>query len=103
MSRAARIVTMWTDDQKVHVSLRGDADADVAVRLETVLARLLRSGANHVVVHLDRLNGDDTAVVEALANTCHLLWLQQGIMETSGMRGGHHTVPQPRESSEVIE
>lgn len=88
MSRATRIVTMWTGHQKVRVSVYGDADADpdLAVRLEVALARLLHAGAAHLVVHMDRLTGDDVAIVDLLANTCQRLWLRRGVMEVVGMR-----------------
>lgn len=88
MSRANRIVTMWTGHHKVRVSVYGDADADpdLAVRLEVALGRLLQAGAVHVVVHLDRLTGDDVAIVDLLARTCQRLWLRRGVMEVVGMR-----------------
>ena len=88
MSRATRIVTMWTSHHKVRVSVYGDADADpdLAVRLEVALGRLLHAGAAHLVVHLDRLTGDDVAIVDLLANTCQRLWLRRGVMEIVGMR-----------------
>ncbi|HEY5860091.1 MAG TPA: hypothetical protein VIX62_07395, partial [Actinomycetota bacterium] len=40
----------------------------------------------HLVVHLDRLTGDDVAIVDLLANTCQRLWLRRGVMEIVGMR-----------------
>ena len=88
MSRATRIVTMWTGHHKVRVSVYGDADADpdLAVRLEVALGRLLHAGASHLVVHLDRLTGDDVAIVDLLAATCQRLWLRRGVMEVVGMR-----------------
>ena len=61
------------------------------------------TGATHLVVHLGRLTGDDTAVVAILAGACQRLWLQQGIMETIGMRDRHVSVPPPREAPEVVE
>ncbi|HEY2192095.1 MAG TPA: hypothetical protein VGH76_07310 [Actinomycetospora sp.] len=82
----ARIVTMWTDDHKVHVRLGGDADADLPVRLARTMAGLLRAGATHLVVHLDLLGGDETAVLDVLATTCRQLWLRMGVMETVGLR-----------------
>jgi hypothetical protein len=88
MSRATRIVTMWTGHHKVRVSVYGDADADpdLAVRLEVALGRLLYAGAAHLVVHLDRLTGDDAPIVDLLARTCQRLWLRRGVMEVVGMR-----------------
>ncbi|WP_433028401.1 hypothetical protein [Actinomycetospora sp. CA-053990] len=72
----------------MRVSLYGDADADpdLAVRLEVALGRLLHAGASHLVVHLDRLAGDDLAIVDLLARTCQQLWLRRGVMEVVGLR-----------------
>jgi hypothetical protein len=91
MSRATRIVTMWTGHHKVHVRLYGDADADadLVVRLDGILSQLLQAGAAHLVVHLDRLTGDDTGIVDLLARTCQRLWLRRGVMETVGLRDRH--------------
>ena len=104
MSRAARIVTMWVDESKVHVSLRGDAegDDDLLVRLDVVLARVLHAGATHLVVHLDRLTGDPTAVVDHLADACQQLWAQHGVMETVGLRGRLAAVPAPRQAPDTV-
>lgn len=103
MSRAARIVTMWVDESKVHVSLRGDAGVDdgLLVRLDVVLARVLHAGATHLVVHLDRLTGDPTAVVDHLAEACQQLWAHHGVMETVGLRGRLTAVPGPREAPDA--
>jgi hypothetical protein len=103
MSRAARIVTMWTNDHKVHVSLRGvvEGDDDLLVRLDVVLSRLLQAGATHLVVHMDRLDGNPTAVVDHLAEACQRLWLHHGVMETVGLRTRLEAVPGPREAPEV--
>ena len=103
MGRAARIVTMWTNDHKVHVSLRGDADGDddLLVRLDVVLTRLLQTGATHLVVHLDRLAGDPTAVVDHLAGACELLWAHWGVMETVGLR--LDAVPGPRDAPDAVD
>jgi hypothetical protein len=103
MSRAARIVTMWVDESKVHVSLRGDGegDDDLLVRLDVVLARVLQAGATHLVVHLDRLTGDPTAVVDHLADACQQLWVRHGVMETVGLRGRLAAVPGPREAPDT--
>jgi len=97
MSRATRIVTMWTGHHKVRVSVYGDADADpdLAVRLEVALGRLLHAGAAHLVVHLDRLTGDDATIVDLLARTCQRLWLRRGVMEVVGMRDIRETTFRP--------
>lgn len=103
MSRAARIVTMWVDESKVHVSLRGNAvgDDDLLVRLDVVLARVLHAGATHLVVHLDRLTGDPAVVVDHLADACQQLWAHHGVMETVGLRGRLAAVPGPREAPDA--
>jgi hypothetical protein len=88
MGRATRVVTMWTGHHQVRISLYGDADADadLATRLETIVSQLLQAGATHVVVHLERLTGDDAAVVDVLARSCQRLWLRRGVMEIGGGR-----------------
>jgi anti-anti-sigma regulatory factor len=86
---AVRIITMWTTDHKVHVGLRGEARGDLAARLDRTLDRLLQAGATHMIVHLERLTGDDAAVLDILATTGRTLWLRMGIMETVGLRDTH--------------
>src|SRR3954464_6523351 len=105
MRRAARIVTMWTGDHKVHLRLYGDADADAALvaRLDVILFQLRQIGATHLVVHLDRLTGDDTAVSAVLASTCQRLWLRRGVMEIVGMRVSDTAVSSSRNAPEVID
>jgi hypothetical protein len=105
MHRTTRIVTMWTGHHKVHVRLYGDADtdADLVARLDVILSQLLQVGATHLVVHLDRLSGDATAVVSLLASTCQRLWLRRGVMETVGMRDRPATMSSSRGVPEVIE
>jgi anti-anti-sigma regulatory factor len=98
MGRAARIVTMWTGHHQVHERLYGEADtdADLVARLDVILSQVLQVGATHLVVHLDRLIGDDTAVVAVLTSTCQQLWLRRGVMEIVGMRDSHTAVSSSR-------
>lgn len=93
MNRAARIVSMWTSRHEAHLTIDGGGEGDVVDRLDKVLDRLLHADVRHLVVSVHRLTGDDTAVLELLAATCHRMWARRGTMEINGLR--HRLVTQP--------
>lgn len=84
--RAARITVMWAGRDEAYVTLDGSVAVDVLERLDRVLERLLHAGATHLIVDLHRLTGDDRAVLELLAATCHRLWARRGTMTVHGLR-----------------
>ena len=102
MGRSAHVITMWSSRREVHLMVHGAADPDLVARLDTELQDVLSAGATHVVVDLHRLAGNDTAILELLAATCHQLWRIQGVMEVAGVRDRLATSPEVGSFPEVF-
>lgn len=78
---------MWTGRHEAQLTIDGaGGDPELVSRLDSVLDKLLDAGASHVVVDLHRLTGEDHAVLELLAATCHRLWDRGGVLEVHGLR-----------------
>lgn len=103
MDVAARIVTVWTARYEVHLTVDGHGgDPALILGLDAVLEGLLHAGAAHLVIDLHRLTGEDAAVLELLAATCHRLWRRQGKLEVHGLRDRLATRPEVLAFPEVF-
>jgi anti-anti-sigma regulatory factor len=96
------VLAIWPSRREVHLSVQGSGDDDLSERLDRELQRVLNAGALHVVVNLHRLSGNDRAVLELLAATCHRLWRVRGVMEINGVRDRLATSVEVRTLPEVF-